>query len=755
MAARETRMASPVPLGGRRALTASYTHTPPSPLKPLASDSPSERRTLFETVDNRGIMTIEAYLYRTDEYRSTTADFPFPLPLINGEYRNALNDRLQQGQELHSEISGLLERHNVTVQRMVFGQLAKPGYPRGGSILVLTLRVYSSHPDTAPGHQWSPATRSCQAFLKERGIVAEVEIIDERRAFMPKLLPIHPDDPYIAAYESFREALLWYVQQELGERWRSLCIYKVEKNLELGESYQIVLMVAPFTHKDWSEMIHHIRSTFIDPLSRWVRDMGVLIIPGDCSENDRDEEDSIKGKSFFDKLEALPCMGASMGVEGEKGVGSLGGFINLLHNGVTTRCLLTNSHAVAPARTAPETKQSYHEQGVALDLAPEDSRRSLVHTMAVQDVNVTLHEAELDLVRLCRTQEEVDAINKEICDQVEKEEMEKAPEDRGDLRAAQDGALRQKGARLGVLVGAEVEKEFREMVGRSTTGIEGLIHACRNTKRLTEHVISICRAMPRPIGKVLYSTGRGLNEAGAILDFALVEINKLDQALYDHSGRDNDLPQRGQIPNSLQPYAFKEVDGLYPFPEKPTGLGNIKKGEWYFKKGRTTGITVGTCHGTEVFVKLASHRSKYDAQGSRGEYRYHTYSRELVIIPSNKRDLIYGDIRRPRPFVEDGDSGSLIIDRRGYVAGLLFGSITGLCGPRKADAPPLDEWTEDEKPHDDIDMSEGVRHLRTLYAESSGLVMSFDVIEDHLRITEGAHLSLPHLDESVEGRENP
>ena len=108
-------------------------------------------------------------------------------------------------------------------------------------------------------------------------------------------------------------------------------------------------------NKGWWEMIRYVRYTFIDPLSASARDIGVTIIPddslGNLAENDKNIVYYINGIYFFPStLTEIPSMGASIGVEDEKGGGPLGAFLNVVHNGFTTRYFLTNSHVFESAR---------------------------------------------------------------------------------------------------------------------------------------------------------------------------------------------------------------------------------------------------------------------------------------------------------------------------------------------------------------------------------------------------------------------
>ena len=696
-------------------------------------------------------MTIESYLYRTDEYRSTTASIPFPLPLVPRRWPQALNERLTHDSELRSSLFDYLERHQVIVKEMSFEILSKPGYPRGGSKPTVTLQIATEHPESNVSHQWSPSKRGCQAILDERNIEAEVQIIDPKRAFIPTLLPIHPQDPHIAAYKSFRGPLLSYVMSELGDRWSSLCIYAVEHNHNVGRTYQIVLMVPPFTIHDWGSMTGRILNDFIKPLPESTRDIGVTIIPGVTSAVLADNEDSerdnnVNGKSFFNKLTPLPSRGASIGVKGERGGGTLGGYVDLKQGNKIERCILTNSHVVKPASTeSAEVIESYLQSGVNVPGLEKDKmmdpRRSTVQWMAVKDVNVTRAQAERDIKSIHRTRKELESEEKELRDKIRHQHEAEPESEQGDWESNFQNKLRIQGVKIGALVETEEKKQKLESTGRDTTGIDKHISMYEAQSRHAYEVLSICKSMPMEIAKVYYASGAGVSAKGQILDFALAIVDSSNKKLREHSGDLNRLPQR-PIFDDQEPEDFEDLDGPYPYPEKPNEIGSIIMGKWYYKNGRTTGVTVGTCHGIETYIRMvgvkASHRTKYLTDGTKESYRLYPYTSELVIITPKSRTP-----KDPegRAFSQSGDSGSMVIGQEGNVDGLLYGFVCGLCGPP---LPRSTIVTGEVSEKDRVYVDETDYSKATLYAAPSGLVMSMDAVQNHLSITaQGASLSLP------------
>ena len=75
----------------------------------------------------------------------------------------------------------------------------------------------------------------------------------------------------------------------------------------------------------------------------------------------------------------------------------------------------------------------------------------------------------------------------------------------------------------------------------------------------------------------------------------------------------------------------------YRNPPAITGIGPLRKGNSYFKIGRTTDITTRICHGTEAYVNLGGMRSKYDTLGRRGAYEDVGYTTEYVILSSQTK----------------------------------------------------------------------------------------------------------------------
>ena len=131
-----------------------------------------------------------------------------------------------------------------------------------------------------------------------------------------------------------------------------------------------------------------------------------------------------------------------------------------------------------------------------------------------------------------------------------------------------------------------------------------------------------------------------------------------------------------EVPESAKPYKFG-VD--LPVARPGTTIsefGPLVKGEYYVKKGRSTGVTAGICNGALACCQWSnSQRTRYDHHGRSVDIA--TITEEYVVLNKRKAQLehVQGS------FAENGDSGSFVLDRHGRMCGLLYGAIFGHYGP--------------------------------------------------------------------------
>ena len=495
---------------------------------------------------------------------------------------------------------------------------------------------------------------------------------------------MHPNDPHITLYESVRQEIVLYVNKELGRSWNSMCLYRVRANRKtLSTTHDIVITVDALTHHNWAALRAAVLRILDSVSSIREQPIGVQIIPGItdfASPLDTKSPDQERpGRSFLKNpaLKEKPGIGASIGVEGSLGGGTLGGYMTLSIAGQTHRGFLTNSHVVAPPEGASaELKKRYDICGVSLDDDPLDLARTRVHWMTIKDIDATK-----------------DAVKKER---------------KSCLDTAQD---------LKAIIA-----EYEEMC-RNHRAQDRRLDVIRKGLDSTDSATRICSSMPRAMGDVLFSTGRGSNATGYILDTAFVKVPEADLAIWNHCLHSN------QLPKSTAAGLFKKLPGdychrtdgkedVYRNPSAITGIGPLLKGNWYFKIGRTTDITTGICHGTEAYVNLrGGMRTKYDTLGRKGAYEDAGFTTEYVILSSQTKADEGGahPFSDTHPFSDSGDAGSFIIDHNGEVVAKLFGFIKGMCGPL------------------DYDVKKG-RLFDTYYASSTGLVTPMDRIAKDIEL---------------------
>lgn len=127
----------------------------------------------------------------------------------------------------------------------------------------------------------------------------------------------------------------------------------------------IVVMVQPRASHQWTGLIASIKS-LVRSKNLLKLEIDIEIVPGDVFTTttdpatetilNRDERKGSFGMDFTETMRAdgAPEMGTSIGIEGEQGGGTLGGFVTFTHGNMTRTCGITNYHVVRPARDASE-----------------------------------------------------------------------------------------------------------------------------------------------------------------------------------------------------------------------------------------------------------------------------------------------------------------------------------------------------------------------------------------------------------------
>lgn len=618
---------------------------PPSPKRAPPSSPTKRRRFLKESEDNAGELSIEQYIYRTDPYRSTSVAFPFPTPLFFEPEDGPILQRLHNDPAIKETITSTLGKHDIKPQMITFDKQSKPGYPAGGEIAVTVVRISIDVRDHSPTDAWSAARRDVKALLIERGFGdLEVELIDPQRSYLPSLFPVSPKNPLVTAYEAKRGEILEIVEDALKDAWTSISLFRVGRT-SLSTQHAIVIMVRPLTEHDWLVLRWRIESlTNTQGVSQ--AKLAVEFMPGywgdlPPSRSPRPGEEEIGGKSFERQFRSEPMMGTSIEVLGEGGGGTLGGFFQLDCHGRKHTGFLTNSHVVQPAGSTPEAVQKeYNYYGCHYSARKDHPARSQVRYFAAKDVKATRHAAEK---RLGTTVANIARLERDI-------------HDRRAMDLPFNNLLQQKG-------------QNQSTVGR------------------LEKMKAVLETMPRILGQVLCASGRAVTKSNRVLDWAFVETPAHIQSLFD-ARRGNLLPQSNAL-HGNDPEEY-DCEPTYDPPEPEAfiqGFSKIEKGQWYFKIGRTTGLTTGVCNGTQTTFRLQGEpvHVLHDKAGmvQRTVKLDQDTVNEYVILNAKHG---HRSAFQQQTFCRSGDSGSLLIDAQGYIAGLVFGSLTGLCGPFNAES---------------------------------------------------------------------
>lgn len=380
----------------------------------------------------------------------------------------------------------------------------------------------------------------------------EVEIYDPHKAFMPSLFPISPKDPYIAVYEAFGDKLVQYVDGQLGRQWTSMCLYKVGNRVEAAIC-EIVIMVQPFTRHDWQHMSRTIMQNLVSKHQLHGQNIGVQFMPGQSGFLPPTEENP--GLSFKDTLKEFPAMGSSIGVKGERGGGTLGGYMSMTMGNNTARGFLTNCHVVEPAHSSEASvKDAFYKFGVSSTTKMNAPTRSSIHTMALKDIDATVKDI----------QKAIDAYTKP--DRLSPEQVER-------------------GESLGIIPHLQNKMDEMAMFGKDTSAQNLQLTAARRSLDAMRERLEICHEQPTTIGDVHWASGRALrvstdnldNSSKSILDFAFVRIS--DSKLQNHCVSDNQLPLKSEFKLLPEDYNRYGCEASKPHIGTPrvADFGEIRK----------------------------------------------------------------------------------------------------------------------------------------------------------------------------------
>ncbi|KAJ5214789.1 hypothetical protein N7468_010468 [Penicillium chermesinum] len=299
-------------------------------------DSPRKRRrTLRDSEETYGELSLESYLLASDPYRSTNLPNPLPYPLCLIP-SPALAEAIQP---IVQEVFALLRRHGipdtVTVQAVT---LTKPLYP-GGDKPFNVLRV--EMPSDSPSLHFGPVKDEIIQLLQRNAIQdVYVEIINPTLRQQPSFFFLAGTDTLAVSFQQAKASLITLLDSTIPRRWHLLCPFNVG-NSEHKAQPSIAVIVEPSTITDWARL----REKMVSLLRNFKLSgqIDVEFVPGDLSLLGN------SAVSFMGRMKPTPVMGYSVGIVGQNTAGTLGGWAELTHNGVVHRGFLTNYHVIRPS----------------------------------------------------------------------------------------------------------------------------------------------------------------------------------------------------------------------------------------------------------------------------------------------------------------------------------------------------------------------------------------------------------------------
>lgn len=555
-----------------------------------------------------------------------------PLPLPN------VRDSLPSDDGLRKVLHNLLPRIRAEINAIIkdqyavdFYHVSKPEYPKGNvKILTLCVKIYKGREQP---HGWPELRDALKRLLHTSGFhTIDVEIVDELRAFMPSIFPQPVQKELTEVYESVRDHLLDLFNKQLGSAWNRMSLFKFGRT-EDESIPSIVVFVEPFTSQNWQWLEATVRE-IVAPIVPPGEDLGVEFLTGRLSHS---EGKNLVGKSLLRQDLSGIQMGSSIGLRGSDSTGTMGGFLTLKVGGRIHQGFLTNHHVIRSELEKQDT-QKLSREGYQYTLT--DVERPMIQYPSPKDLEATRSA----ILSLTNNSSEIINVFQEM----------------HNTRS---------------MKGQDPESKIEEY-RQSELNILNDLH--NQLKAFNED-------FPINLGSVLVSSGDLVNSDGAILDWAFVEIR---QSLAQYLGHRfpflNELPCRNdpQLMNKPSPGA-----GVYIGPrmgQKPmiaTEFGSMIKGNWYLKKGRTSGITAGICNGTEVEINRTGQSDRYTETGEKCKLGQQT-TRELIILSyenPGKNSLL--DLEKVQAaFSMKGDSGAFVVDSMGIICGLLYGQHDNLCG---------------------------------------------------------------------------
>ncbi|KAJ5185541.1 hypothetical protein N7472_010381 [Penicillium cf. griseofulvum] len=575
---------------------------PTPPLSPR-----KRRRHLRKSDDAEGDMSLERYLQRVEVYRSTSIPSRFPSP-VKLEVLPSLEKVLRP---LYPEVSSILNQHNLPGMMMYrCWRMTKPGYPRGDiPVDIFGVLLDTSTPNISP---LDPIKDEILSLFRRHKVSVHVEISNDKLCHQPTFFSIALNHPLVKAYDRVMQNIVAILKQTLGSNFNMLCPFNVGPS-EAKAQPTIVVFVEPWTITNWFELRLQVMSRLLPHIQ--ADSFDIEFLPGAMS--------SLNGGgipfTYNVKEHEVPRMGSSIGIEGDKNAGTLGGFVTLTHGDVVRRGFLTNYHVVRPSPSQRPSDSNDFLQ--SLDRFGSSPVRPLANRITMES------PSSLDK----------DATAANISERLE--------------------AMREHETELNAKV------QERELLG--ATPNSAILEALSNTKASIQEALllrSVVDRMPFSLGDVQFVSGYEVR-GGHVMDWAFVQMSKDAEPKFF---RPNFMPS---VPKKYQPekWSPSQNSAIWLGKKPLSEFGSLKDGDWCYKKGRTSGFTAGVVNGPKAYCKWNGPKVRYTPSEQNVEMRA-LETQEFVIV--GKRAGV-----NEESFCTDGDYGSFVLGESGEVKGLLCGGM--------------------------------------------------------------------------------
>lgn len=563
-----------------------------------------------------GYLSIEEYIYRRDPCRSTTFE-PLPYPITSSP---APPDITQRVEACRTDILNILQQDgfpSVHLLRLGVENITKPEYPHGHKP-IMVLRLVYMFAESVP--MLSPTKNAVYDLIRQRGIRnVHVEIVFLDKCFRPSLFSIRSSDEAVLVYAAAKRTIMEFINSQLGTRWNLISLFSIGLTKATATPC-IVVYVDPYTRANWSLLTSQVKALL--PVTSEAGNANIKpnveFLPGKISMLPLEPDHNGVDLSPFMREDGIPEPGTSIGVLPERGGGSLGPLVTLSRQGKTWYGALTSFQVVRPPSADQDTRDNAARSVSSIDIS--DPTKVAVSYFAEKDKESTAYGLE---------------------------------------KAINDASIDLRDVRH--------EKEMRELIGaRIQPFIYKTLKETPPRIASNERKLAVVKRMPLELGRVVVSSGRGLLN-NRIADWAIVGLHTEPF----HHQRSNLLNRMPDLLDNQRPTTevYNPGDVIHDF-------GDLIKDHWYCKSGRTTGVTTGTCNGISTYCNWPEDTPiRYAGDGK--EASIQNGITEEWVITSESRS---GTGWTQGLFCLAGDSGSGIINRRGQICGLLYGSAWGLCG---------------------------------------------------------------------------